>query len=482
MSIVCHICNKPISGHYHIDGWGHNICASHISNGEVVQCSSCSSFTTKTNTIPDGRALCNECFANSITDNKKIRSIFDSVISRLTSVGFSDLRTEDIEIEVVSAEFMANIRGGILDTRNKGVTQSTISSTVSLLGGSHKNMHHKVYILSHQTDVEFAGTLAHELLHAWQVQNGIAPPPKYCEGFCNLATYYVLSNIKKPIAGVLINNLKQNPDPIYGDGFREVFDWFEQTDWTNIITNYKNNNFKINSNLKRKTTMGAERFAGESAENFEQKCLCVLVLDASGSMRGEPLNALNEALKNFWHDILNDNDVAESLKDQIEIGVIQFDQEPKILREPKLLDDNDQIPVVTERGSTTETVAALKEAIQMVEDRKTFYKSSGQPYFRPWIVLMTDGAATSSKQAIDEMSSLISQKLAAKAFTIVGLGAGGYDKAELEKLAPMTLGLAGTKFTDFFKWLSCSMSTISQSTEGDSVNLVNDQFKAFQID
>ncbi len=227
--------------------------------------------------------------------------------------------------------------------------------------------------------------------------------------------------------------------------------------------------------------MGAERFAGESAENFEQKCLCVLVLDASGSMRGEPLNALNTALSSFWYDILNDNDVDESLKDQIEVGVIQFDQEPRILREPKLLDDEDQVPVVTERGSTTETVSALREAIRMIEDRKAFYKSSGQPYFRPWIVLMTDGAATSSKQDIDDMSLIISQKLAAKAFTIIGLGVGGYDKTELERLSPMTLGLAGTKFTDFFKWLSCSMSTISQSTEGDSVNLVNDQFKAFQI-
>ena len=31
--------------------------------------------------------------------------------------------------------------------------------------------------------------------------------------------------------------------------------------------------------------MAKNDFSAESAENFEQKCLCVLVLDVSGSMR-----------------------------------------------------------------------------------------------------------------------------------------------------------------------------------------------------
>ena len=27
----------------------------------------------------------------------------------------------------------------------------------------------------------------------------------------------------------------------------------------------------------------------------------------------------------------------------------------------------------------------------MVEDRKAFYKNTGQPYYRPWIIFVTDG-------------------------------------------------------------------------------------------
>lgn len=48
-------------------------------------------------------------------------------------------------------------------------------------------------------------------------------------------------------------------------------------------------------------------------------------------------------------------------------------------------------PKLTTRGSTTESVAALEAAIQMTYDRKDFYKETGQPYYRPWIVFMTDG-------------------------------------------------------------------------------------------
>ena len=48
--------------------------------------------------------------------------------------------------------------------------------------------------------------------------------------------------------------------------------------------------------------MGVERFKGESAPNAEMKCLCVLVIDVSGSM--EPyMSELNSALYNFFEDI-----------------------------------------------------------------------------------------------------------------------------------------------------------------------------------
>ncbi len=52
--------------------------------------------------------------------------------------------------------------------------------------------------------------------------------------------------------------------------------------------------------------MAKNDFSAETAENYEQKCLCVLLLDVSGSMRGEPINELNKALQEFYNEIKED--------------------------------------------------------------------------------------------------------------------------------------------------------------------------------
>ena len=42
-------------------------------------------------------------------------------------------------------------------------------------------------------------------------------------------------------------------------------------------------------------------------ENPDPRCACVLLLDNSGSMRGEPINALNEGLRVFQEEIQRDD-------------------------------------------------------------------------------------------------------------------------------------------------------------------------------
>lgn len=234
--------------------------------------------------------------------------------------------------------------------------------------------------------------------------------------------------------------------------------------------------------------MGAERFAGESAQNLDQKCLCVLVLDVSGSMRGEKLNALNQGVKDFFTQIQTADGVAENLVDQLEISIIQYDEEVKILRDPKLLEENEIPPILEERGSTTETVAAIEEAIKLVEDRKAFYKETGQKYYRPWIVLMTDGepyGARASQADIDAISERVKRETEGKKYMMMGIGVGEANMPLLTQMcAGKALPLAGTKFGKFFEWLSNSLSVISNSKEGEKVNIMDgatDWMKSFEI-
>jgi len=44
----------------------------------------------------------------------------------------------------------------------------------------------------------------------------------------------------------------------------------------------------------------------EFADNPEPRCPCVLLLDTSGSMQGEPINALNNGLRAFKDDLIKD--------------------------------------------------------------------------------------------------------------------------------------------------------------------------------
>ena len=83
-------------------------------------------------------------------------------------------------------------------------------------------------MLTHQSRIEFAGTLAHEMLHAWQVQNDIYMDSMRTEGFCNLGSWLMLQTINHPLARHLEEQLFENPDPIYGNGFRMMYKAFQK--------------------------------------------------------------------------------------------------------------------------------------------------------------------------------------------------------------------------------------------------------------
>lgn len=227
--------------------------------------------------------------------------------------------------------------------------------------------------------------------------------------------------------------------------------------------------------------MGAERFAGESAQNLEQKCLCLFVLDVSGSMKGEKLDALNDGIRRFFAEIQDPagsgSNVSESLIDQLEVGIIQYDEDVKVLRDPKLLEPDEVPPTLTTRGSVTESVMAIEEAIQLVQDRKAFYKSTGQDYYRPWIILMTDGEPYGKRASEADIAAIADRvekdSVAGKSYMIIGIGVG--KDANMKTLNRMTgnraMPLEGTKFPEFFKWLSASMSKVSQSHEGEKIDI-----------
>lgn len=210
-------------------------------------------------------------------------------------------------------------------------------------------------------------------------------------------------------------------------------------------------------------------FKTESPDNYEQKCCCSLVLDVSGSMDGEPIRQLNEGIQSFYQDIQTDSTTANRL----EVAVVEFSDIVKTLVDPSLA-ANFIMPTLTTKG-TTNLVGGVREGIKIVRDRKAWYKQTGQPYYRPWVILVTD-ALPDEGQDISSLTQEIRDGMSKKDFFFFALGVQGADMNMLNNISDPSMppaALQGLRFSEFFKWLSASMTMVTNSKDGDKVNLPN---------
>lgn len=213
--------------------------------------------------------------------------------------------------------------------------------------------------------------------------------------------------------------------------------------------------------------MENHNFTTESPENYQQKCCCALVLDVSGSMSGAPIIELNQGLQDFYQDIQTDSTTA----DRLEIAVIEFSDSVNTLIDPSLA-INFTMPNLTTKG-TTKLVDGVREGMNVVRSRKAWYKQTGQPYYRPWIILITDGGPDAG-QDINGLAIEIRDAVRNKEFFFFAIGVQGADMNMLSSISDNAMPpakLQGLKFSNFFKWLSASMTTVTNSKDGDKVNL-----------
>jgi uncharacterized protein YegL len=204
----------------------------------------------------------------------------------------------------------------------------------------------------------------------------------------------------------------------------------------------------------------------EFALNAEPRCPCLLLLDTSSSMAGEPIRQLNEGLVTFKDELMADNLAVK----RVEIAVVTFG--PVQIERDFQTADVFQPPTLNANGNTP-MGAAIEQGIEMIRQRKAIYKQNGISYYRPWIFLITDGAPTDTWQ---NAASMVRSGEDSKAFTFRSIAV---EDANMEILRQLTtrepLKLRGLRFREFFVWLSASLGSVSQSNPGDeaSVQLKN---------
>jgi len=69
----------------------------------------------------------------------------------------------------------------------------------------------------------FQGVTIHELGHAWLAVHNIRSLPLWAEeGFCELLSYRYYTEMATDESRYHANNIEQNPNPVYGNGFRRI--------------------------------------------------------------------------------------------------------------------------------------------------------------------------------------------------------------------------------------------------------------------
>ena len=202
--------------------------------------------------------------------------------------------------------------------------------------------------------------------------------------------------------------------------------------------------------------------AARYADNPDPRCPCVLVLDRSGSMAGAPIAELNAGLQQFRAELLGDELAAR----RVEIAVVPFGP---LVRGSTFHTPIEFQPQPLSAGGDTPTGAAVEYAIELVAQQKAAYKQHGVPYYRPWIILITDGQPT---DGWSNAAKLVREGETLKAFSFFAIGVSGADMNVLRQLSLREpLRLQGLAFREFFLWLSASLSSVSKSTVGDTVAL-----------
>jgi uncharacterized protein YegL len=180
-----------------------------------------------------------------------------------------------------------------------------------------------------------------------------------------------------------------------------------------------------------------------------------LLLDCSGSMTGEPIEATRQGVRALLSDLRSDPQALETAY----LSVITFaSSAQQVCPLTELL--TFQEPTLDASGST-----ALGEALTLLEQcvskevRKATPQQKGD--WKPLIFLMTDGQPTDSwESAADRIKK-------ARVGNIIACAAGpGADSNMLKRITEIVVELNNLQpdtLKAFFKWVSSSIKTTSQN-------------------
>ena len=179
-----------------------------------------------------------------------------------------------------------------------------------------------------------------------------------------------------------------------------------------------------------------------------------LLLDTSGSMKGEPIEAVNTGLKVMISSLRQDPHALET----VNISILTFDMDAKVVVSLTPLDSLVVPHITTPQSGPTHLGQALETLYGLIqaEVRKSAADEKGD--WAPFLFVMTDGKPSDLQVYQEQCPRIRSLGFA----SVIGCVAG--PKARKEDLQPLcdhvvaldTMDSAG--FSSFFKWVTATIA------------------------
>lgn len=190
----------------------------------------------------------------------------------------------------------------------------------------------------------------------------------------------------------------------------------------------------------------------------------VVLLDISGSMKGESIRLLNEAMGKFRDEVIR---VPET-RARMDIAVIAYSSTPELVM--NFTDLDSWQPTTLTAGGCTDTAEAMQYAMDCIDEYRGRQSEAGVQVYRPILVHISDGASTSSEEDTQRALDRVHARMRAT---------GGTNKLkmwnfstcdnetclrQLMAYSPFTVKVQDRCYKDVFNWLAESFVIISSST------------------
>lgn len=171
----------------------------------------------------------------------------------------------------------------------------------------------------------------------------------------------------------------------------------------------------------------------------------VFLVDTSGSMRAaskkNPIEQVNCFLEKIPTVLL------DYQYDFIDLAIVEFDSTAKVVREFSPITDFSGIRL--EADGVTAMGEAICLAYEMLRTRRRYYKECGLTYYRPIVLMLTDGEATDDISQAKEIISANSNK---SLFWMAGIE--GSNQKQLSELTNNSLfvDINSIGLEEFLRW------------------------------